>query len=216
MTISNPTLARQVAEGLLNVGAVSLKPDDPFTWASGLHSPIYCDNRVTLSDPDTRSLIASGLATLVDENFPDVQVVAGTATAGIAHAALAADRLSKPMVYVRSKPKDHGKGNQIEGRLAEGASVMMVEDLISTGGSVLDAAAAVQREGGRVLGVLAIFSYELEKGRRAFEEAGLPLYTLSNYPTLIEVAAVSGRISADQRAALATWSADPQAWSDAH
>ncbi|AFV89326.1 MAG: orotate phosphoribosyltransferase [Acidipropionibacterium acidipropionici] len=216
MTISNPTLARQVAEGLLNVGAVSLKPDDPFTWASGLHSPIYCDNRVTLSDPDTRSLIASGLATLVDENFPDVQVVAGTATAGIAHAALAADRLSKPMVYVRSKPKDHGKGNQIEGRLAEGASVVMVEDLISTGGSVLDAAAAVQREGGRVLGVLAIFSYELEKGRRAFEEAGLPLYTLSNYPTLIEVAAVSGRISADQRAALATWSADPQAWSDAH
>lgn len=216
MTISNPTLARQVAEGLLNVGAVSLKPDDPFTWASGLHSPIYCDNRVTLSDPDTRSLIASGLATLVDENFPDVQVVAGTATAGIAHAALAADRLSKPMVYVRSKPKDHGKGNQIEGRLAEGASVVMVEDLISTGGSVLDAAAAVQREGGRVLGVLAIFSYELEKGRRAFEEAGLPLYTLSTYPTLIEVAAVSGRISADQRAALATWSADPQAWSDAH
>lgn len=216
MTISNPTLARQVAEGLLNVGAVSLKPDDPFTWASGLHSPIYCDNRVTLSDPDTRSLIASGLATLVDENFPDVQVVAGTATAGIAHAALAADRLSKPMVYVRSKPKDHGKGNQIEGRLAEGASVVMVEDLISTGGSVLDAAAAVQREGGRVLGVLAIFSYELEKGLRAFEEAGLPLYTLSNYPTLIEVAAVSGRISADQRAALATWSADPQAWSDAH
>lgn len=216
MTISNPTLARQVAEGLLSVGAVSLSPDDPFTWASGLHSPIYCDNRVTLSDPDTRSLIASGLATLVSENFPDVQVVAGTATAGIAHAVLAADRLSKPMVYVRSKPKDHGKGNQIEGRLAEGASVVMVEDLISTGGSVLDAAAAVQREGGRVLGVLAIFSYELEKGHRAFEEAGLPLYTLSNYPALIEVAAGSGRITADQQAALATWSADPQAWSDAH
>ncbi|AXE38979.1 orotate phosphoribosyltransferase [Acidipropionibacterium virtanenii] len=216
MTISNPALARQVAEGLLSVGAVSLSPEAPFTWASGLHSPIYCDNRVTLSDPDTRSLIASGLATLVSENFPDVRAVAGTATAGIAHAALAADRLSKPMVYVRSKPKDHGKGNQIEGRLAEGASVVMVEDLISTGGSVLDAAAAVQREGGHVLGVLAIFSYELEKGHQAFEEAGLPLFTLSNYPTLVEVAAASGRITPDQQETLATWSSDPQAWSDAH
>lgn len=216
MTISNPSLASEVAEGLLSIGAVSLSPDDPFTWASGLHSPIYCDNRVTLSDPGVRSLIAGGLASLVTENFPDAQVIAGTATAGIAHAALAADRLSKPMVYVRAKPKDHGKGNQIEGRLEPGSSVVMVEDLISTGGSVLDAAAAVEREGGHVLGVLAIFSYELDKGHRAFEDAGRPLYTLSNYPTLIEVAAGSGRISADQQAALATWSADPQAWSDAH
>ncbi|MCI1747845.1 MAG: orotate phosphoribosyltransferase [Acidipropionibacterium sp.] len=216
MTISNPTLARSIAQGLLSVGAVSLSPDDPFTWASGMHSPIYCDNRVTLSDPAVRSLIAGGLATLVSENFPQAEVVAGTATAGIAHAALAADRLGRPMVYVRSKPKDHGKGNQIEGRLAPGSSVVMVEDLISTGGSVLDAAAAVEREGGHVLGVLAIFSYELEKGHRAFEKAGLPLYTLSNYPTLIEVAAASGQITASQQEALATWSADPQAWSDAH
>lgn len=216
MTISNPTLARSVAEGLLSVGAVSLSPDHPFTWASGLHSPIYCDNRVTLSDPQTRSLIAEGLASLVAENFPGARVIAGTATAGIAHAALAADRLARPMVYVRSKAKDHGKGNQIEGRLEPGSSVVMVEDLISTGGSVLEAAAAVEREGGHVLGVLAIFSYELAAGRRAFEKAGLPLYTLSNYPTLVEVAAESGSVTDDQRAALATWSADPQAWSEAH
>ncbi|WP_027586659.1 orotate phosphoribosyltransferase [Acidipropionibacterium thoenii] len=216
MTISNHALARTVAEGLLSVGAVSLSPDDPFTWASGMHSPIYCDNRVTLSDPAVRSLIAGGLATLAAENFPQADVVAGTATAGIAHAALAADRLGKPMVYVRSAPKDHGKGNQIEGRLAAGSTVVMVEDLISTGGSVLDAAAAVEREGGRVLGVLAIFCYELEKGRQNFEKAGLPLYTLSNYPTLVEVAASSGAISAAQQAALSTWSSDPQAWSEAH
>lgn len=216
MTISNPTLARSIAEGLLSIGAVSLSPDSPFTWASGLHSPIYCDNRVTLSDPETRSLIAEGLAGLVNENFPEAQVVAGTATAGIAHAALAADRLARPMVYVRSKPKEHGKGNQIEGRLAPGSSVVMVEDLISTGGSVLEAAAAVERQGGHVLGVLAIFSYELEKGHEAFHRAGLALYTLSNYPTLIQVAAEAGSITAGQQAALATWSADPQAWSDAH
>lgn len=216
MTISNSTLARSVAQGLLSVGAVSLSPDEPFTWASGMHSPIYCDNRVTLSDPAVRSLIAGGLATLASENFPRAEVVAGTATAGIAHAALAADRLGRPMVYVRSKPKDHGKGNQIEGRLAPGSSVVMVEDLISTGGSVLDAAAAVEREGGHVLGVLAIFSYELDKGHQAFEKAGLPLYTLSNYPTLIGVAAAAGQITASQQEALTTWSADPQAWSDAH
>ncbi|MDN5976142.1 MAG: orotate phosphoribosyltransferase, partial [Acidipropionibacterium jensenii] len=162
------------------------------------------------------SLIADGLATLVRENFGRVDVVAGTATAGIAHAALAADRLGRPMIYVRSKPKDHGRGNQIEGRMAAGSAVVMVEDLISTGGSVLDAAAAVEREGGTVLGVLAIFSYELEKGRQNFEKAGLPLFTLSNYPTLVEVAAKSGQITAAQQQTLATWSSDPQAWSDAH
>ncbi|MDN6512210.1 MAG: orotate phosphoribosyltransferase [Acidipropionibacterium jensenii] len=216
MTISNPTLAHSVAEALLSVGAVSLSPDEPYTWASGMHSPIYCDNRVTLSDPPARSLIADGLATLVRENFGRVDVVAGTATAGIAHAALAADRLGRPMIYVRSKPKDHGRGNQIEGRMAAGSAVVMVEDLISTGGSVLDAAAAVEREGGPVLGVLAIFSYELEKGRQNFEKAGLPLFTLSNYPTLVEVAAKSGQITAAQQQTLATWSSDPQAWSDAH
>ncbi|WP_130865321.1 orotate phosphoribosyltransferase [Acidipropionibacterium timonense] len=216
MTISNPILAHDVAEALLRIGAVSLSPEEPFTWASGLHSPIYCDNRVTLSDPTTRALIADGLATLVRENFDAAEVIAGTATAGIAHAALAADRLARPMVYVRSQPKDHGRGNQIEGRLTPGSTVVMVEDLISTGGSVLDAARAVEREGSVVEGAVAIFSYELERGRQAFEEVGWPLFTLSNYPTLIEVAESMGRISAPQRAALETWSADPQAWSDAH
>ena len=145
MTISHPDLARDVASALLSIKAVSLSPDQPFTWASGLHSPIYCDNRITLSDPRTRGLIAEGLATLVTENFTHVDVVAGTATAGIAHAALAADRLGTPMAYVRSAPKDHGKGNQIEGRIEPGSSVVMVEDLISTGGSVIEAAKAVER-----------------------------------------------------------------------
>ena len=171
---------------------------------------------MTLSDPQIRDLIASGLAELVRANFDQVDVVAGTATAGIAHAALAADRLGAPMAYVRSAPKDHGRGNQIEGRIPDGSKVVMVEDLISTGGSVLKAAQAVEREGSTVVGVLALFSYQLEKGHRAFEEAGLPLYTLSNYPTLIEVAAESGRITPERLATLQTWSSDPQAWSDAH
>ena len=216
MTISHPDLARDVASALLSIRAVSLSPDQPFTWASGLHSPIYCDNRITLSDPRTRGLIAEGLATLVTENFSHVDVVAGTATAGIAHAALAADRLGAPMAYVRSAPKDHGKGNQIEGRIEPGSSVVMVEDLISTGGSVIEAAKAVERAGSTVVGVLAIFSYELERGHQAFAQTGWPLFTLSNYPTLIEVAAANQAITPDQLAALKTWSADPQAWSDAH
>ena len=216
MTISHPDLARDVASALLSIKAVSLSPDQPFTWASGLHSPIYCDNRITLSDPRTRGLIAEGLATLVTENFSHVDVVAGTATAGIAHAALAADRLGAPMAYVRSAPKDHGKGNQIEGRIEPGSSVVMVEDLISTGGSVIEAAKAVERAGSTVVGVLAIFSYELERGHQAFAQTGWPLFTLSNYPTLIEVAAANQAITPDQLAALKTWSADPQAWSDAH
>ncbi|MEA5633550.1 MAG: orotate phosphoribosyltransferase [Cutibacterium granulosum] len=216
MTISHPDLARDVASALLSIKAVSLSPDQPFTWASGLHSPIYCDNRITLSDPRTRGLIAEGLATLVTENFAHVDVVAGTATAGIAHAALAADRLGTSMAYVRSAPKDHGKGNQIEGRIEPGSSVVMVEDLISTGGSVIEAAKAVERAGSTVVGVLAIFSYELERGHQAFVQTGWPLFTLSNYPTLIEVAAANQAITPDQLAALKTWSADPQAWSDAH
>ncbi|ERS33461.1 orotate phosphoribosyltransferase [Propionibacterium sp. KPL1844] len=216
MTISHPDLARDVASALLSIRAVSLSPDQPFTWASGLHSPIYCDNRITLSDPRTRGLIAEGLATLVTENFSHVDVVAGTATAGIAHAALAADRLGTPMAYVRSAPKDHGKGNQIEGRIEPGSLVVMVEDLISTGGSVIEAAKAVERAGSTVVGVLAIFSYELERGHQAFAQTGWPLFTLSNYPTLIEVAAANQAITPDQLAALKTWSADPQAWSDAH
>jgi len=208
MTVTNNEIAREFAERLLAIEAVSLSPDAPFTWASGLHSPIYCDNRVTLSDPQTRDLIADGLASLVRTNFHQVDVVAGTATAGIAHAALAADRLGAPMAYVRS--------DQIEGRIPAHSKVIMVEDLISTGGSVLKAAQAVEREGSTVVGVLALFSYELEKGHRAFEKAGVPLYTLSNYPILIEVAAESGRITSEQQATLATWSSDPQAWSDAH
>lgn len=216
MTISHPDLARDVASALLSIRAVSLSPDQPFTWASGLHSPIYCDNRITLSDPRTRGLIAEGLATLVTENFSHVDVVAGTATAGIAHAALAADRLGTPMAYVRSAPKDHGKGNQIEGRIEPGSSVVMVEDLISTGGSVIEAAKAVERAGSTVVGVLAIFSYELERGHQAFAQTSWPLFTLSNYPTLIEIAAANQAITPDQLAALKTWSADPQAWSDAH
>lgn len=205
MTVTNNEIAREFAERLLAIEAVSLSPDAPFTWASGLHSPIYCDNRVTLSDPQTRDLIADGLASLVRTNFHQVDVVAGTATAGIAHAALAADRLGAPMAYVRSAPKDHGRGNQIEGRIPAHSKVIMVEDLISTGGSVLKAAQAVEREGSTVVGVLALFSYELEKGHRAFEKAGVPLYTLSNYPILIEVALTDARSFANSACWADSW-----------
>ncbi len=205
-----------VSRALLSIGAVFLRPDEPFTWASGIKSPIYCDNRLILTAPEVRANVEAALADMIAREFPEAEALMGTATAGIAHAAIAANILGLPMGYVRSGNKDHGRQNRIEGKLVPGEKVVVVEDLISTGGSVLEAAAAVEREGGHVLGVLAIFSYELEKGHRAFEEAGLPLYTLSNYPALIETAAGSGLITAAQQEALATWSADPQAWSDAH
>lgn len=157
------TLASQIATQLLDIKAVYLKPEDPFTWASGIKSPIYTDNRVTLSYPKTRDLIENGFVETIRAHFPEVEVIAGTATAGIPHGAIIADKMTLPFAYIRSKPKDHGAGNQIEGRVLKGQKMVIIEDLISTGGSVLNAAAAASREGADVLGVVAISLMSYQK-----------------------------------------------------
>lgn len=206
------TLEKQIAKDLLEIKAVFLSPEDPFTWASGIKSPIYCDNRMTMSYPKIRREIAKGLAEKIKAQFPEVEVIAGTATAGIPHAAWIAEILDLPMVYIRSKAKDHGKGNQIEGRITEGQKMVVIEDLISTGGSVLEACSAAKREGADVLGVAAIFTYELPKGLENFEAAGIPLITLTNYTTLLESALEENYIKAADLELLANWKKDPVNW----
>ncbi|MBM7688728.1 orotate phosphoribosyltransferase [Enterococcus ureilyticus] len=205
-------LAKIIAKDLLEIEAVFLSPNEPFTWASGIKSPIYCDNRITMSYPVVRKDIAKGLADKIKTAFPDVQVIAGTATAGIPHAAWVADILDLPMVYIRSKAKEHGKGNQIEGRIFKGQKMVIIEDLISTGGSVLEAADAAKREGAEVLGVAAIFTYELPKGKENFEEHKMDLLTLTNYSTLIEAALESNYIEEKDVVLLKNWKQDPQNW----
>lgn len=203
---------KQIAKELLSIKAVSLSPNEPFTWASGIKSPIYCDNRLTMSYPDVRRLVAEGLANLIKENYPSVEVIAGTATAGIPHAAWVAEELGLPMVYIRGKSKDHGKKNQIEGRIDNGAKMVIIEDLISTGGSVIDAAQAAKREGADVLGVAAIFTYQLPSGVENFKAAGIPFDTLTNYDELIDVAIENDYISQDDRLLLQEWKKDPASW----
>ncbi|MTD38979.1 orotate phosphoribosyltransferase [Erwinia sp. CPCC 100877] len=205
-------LAKTIAKDLLDIEAVFLSPNEPFTWASGIKSPIYCDNRITMSYPKVRKEIAQGLAAKIKETYPDVEVIAGTATAGIPHAAWVADILDLPMVYIRSKAKDHGKGNQIEGRINEGQKMVIIEDLISTGGSVLEAQTAAEREGAEVLGVAAIFTYELPKGKQNFADQNAKLVTLTNYSTLIEAALESNYIEANDVALLQDWKKDPENW----
>ncbi|HEP6114730.1 orotate phosphoribosyltransferase [Streptococcus pyogenes] len=206
------TLASQIATQLLDIKAVYLKPEDPFTWASGIKSPIYTDNRVTLSYPKTRDLIENGFVETIRAHFPEVEVIAGTATAGIPHGAIIADKMTLPFAYIRSKPKDHGAGNQIEGRVLKGQKMVIIEDLISTGGSVLDAAAAASREGADVLGVVAIFTYELPKASQNFKEAGIKLITLSNYTELIVVAKLQGYITNDGLHLLKKFKEDQVNW----
>lgn len=205
-------LAKNIAKDLLKIEAVFLSPNDPFTWASGIKSPIYCDNRITMSYPMIRKEIAQGLADQIKENYPEVEVIAGTATAGIPHAAWVADILDLPMVYIRSKAKEHGKGNQIEGRISEGQKMVIIEDLISTGGSVLEAAEAAKREGADVLGVAAIFTYELPKGKENFAAQGIELLTLTNYSTLLEAALESQYIEEKDLDLLKEWKQNPEAW----
>jgi len=205
-------ISKAIAKDLLTIEAVFLRPNEPFTWASGIKSPIYCDNRMTMSYPAVRKAIASGLAAQIKEHFPDVEVIAGTATAGIPHAAWVADILDLPMVYIRSKAKDHGKGNQIEGRITEGQKMVVIEDLISTGGSVLEACEAAAREGANVLGVAAIFTYELPQGLTNFEKAQLPLVTLTNYSTMIDAALEMDYIGKEDIALLQQWKQSPQTW----
>lgn len=206
------TLASRIAADLLDIQAVYLKPENPFTWASGINSPIYTDNRITLSYPETRNLIENGFVDTIKAHFPEVEVIAGTATAGIPHGAIIADKMSLPFAYIRSKPKDHGAGNQVEGRVLKGQKMVIIEDLISTGGSVLDAVAAAKREGADVLGVVAIFTYELPKASQNFEEAGVQLITLSTYSDLIQVAKEKGYITADGLQLLQKFKEDQGNW----
>lgn len=204
------TTAKEIASSLLEIGAVHLRPDQPFTWTSGIKSPIYCDNRITMSYPSVRRQIAQAFAALIRETYPDAQVVAGTATAGIPHAAWVAELLDLPMIYVRDKAKGHGRQNQIEGALAAGQKVVVIEDLISTGGSSLKAAQAVQAEGGEVLGVVAIFSYQFPDAEALFADAGVPCATISNFTALLEAAKEQGVISAEQETLLAEWRKAPK------
>ncbi|GGE66065.1 orotate phosphoribosyltransferase [Priestia taiwanensis] len=203
-------MKQQIAEHLLTIGAVFLKPNEPFTWSSGIKSPIYCDNRLTLSYPEVRKDIATGLAKLVEEYYPEVDVIAGTATAGIPHAAWVSDVLNAPMCYVRSKAKEHGKGNQIEGKVAPGQKVVIVEDLISTGGSVITCVEALRQAGCEVLGVVSIFTYELEVGKERMKEANVKNVSLSDYTALTEVAREKGIISEEELMKLTGWRRNPQ------
>ena len=184
----------EIAEALLSIQAVFLRPKDPFTWASGIHSPIYCDNRLTLSFPEVRRKIEKGLAELVREHFPEASALFGTSTAGIAHAALTAEILDLPMGYVRGSAKDHGRQNQIEGALSEGQPVVVVEDLISTGGSVIDCVEVLRKNGAQVLGVVSIFTYGMEKGKKRLKEADVENYSLCDLDSLLPVAAGKGYI----------------------
>jgi len=206
------TQAKQIAKDLLAIEAIFLQPNAPFTWASGIKSPIYCDNRITMSYPQVRRAIAQGLAENIKTTFPDVEVIAGTATAGIPHAAWVAELLDLPLVYIRSQAKAHGKGNQIEGRITPNQKMVVIEDLLSTGGSVLEACSAAKREGADVLGVAAIFTYELPQVAANFAEAGLPFVTLTNYTTLIDVALETGKIQADDVTLLKEWRQSPATW----
>lgn len=212
MLLKMTSLETTIAKDLLEVEAVFLSPNEPFTWASGIKSPIYCDNRITISYPKVRKQIAQGLADKIKAQFPDVQVIAGAATGGVPHAAWVADILDLPMVYIRAKAKDHGKGKQIEGRIEKGQKMVIIEDLISTGGSVLGTCEAAEKEGADVLGVAAIFTYELPKGKENFAAANVPLVTLTNYSTLIEVALASNYISEADLKLLKAWKEDPENW----
>ncbi|MDX5423542.1 MAG: orotate phosphoribosyltransferase [Hymenobacteraceae bacterium] len=204
--------AHQVAAFLLETEAVKLRPEQPFKWSSGWNSPIYCDNRVTLSFPYIRSYIKQQLAELIKESYSEAEAIAGVATAGIAQGALVADLLEMPFLYVRPEPKKHGMGNQIEGRLLEGQKVVLIEDLISTGGSSLKAAAAVQAAGAEVVGMAAIFTYGFAVAEENFRKAGIPLHCLSNYDALTEAALDNGYIPESAMETLADWRKSPETW----
>lgn len=207
--------AQQIARHLLDIDAVRLAPDDPFTWSSGLRAPIYCDNRLTMGYPDVRRVIRDAFADLLQERAWTGDVVAGTATAGIPHAAWLADYLNRPLAYVRSESKGHGRENRIEGVVEPGQSVVLIEDLISTGQSAYSAAEALEQQGASVAAVLAIFTYEFEAATERFAEANLPLHALTDFSTLVALARERGDLSARQWEAISAWQSDPEAWSAA-
>ncbi|HRP88541.1 MAG TPA: orotate phosphoribosyltransferase [Edaphocola sp.] len=200
------------AEKLLQIKALKLNVDQPFTWTSGWKSPVYCDNRRLLSFPFVRDYVKSELANLVFDKFPDAEVIAGVATAGIPHGTLVADLLKLPFVYVRDKAKGHGLGNQIEGTFEPGQKVVVVEDLISTGKSSLAAVEALKAAGAEVIGLVALFTYEFDKASQVFEEAGVPVFTISNYGALVETGLKLGIIKEEQQELLASWRSNPSEW----
>lgn len=190
-------MKKEIAKGLLSIQAVFLRPDEPFTWASGIKSPIYCDNRLTLTAPEVRTKVEEGLMSVIKENYPECEVIMGTSTAGIAHAAIVGHMMGLPMGYVRSSAKDHGRTNKIEGKLEAGQKVVVVEDLISTGGSVLDTVTALREAGAEVLGVASIFTYGMQKGLDRMAAADVKNVSLSDLDSLVEVAAAEGYIKQD-------------------
>jgi len=206
--------ALKVAEFLLQIKAVELKPETPFTWASGLKSPIYCDNRKTLSYPAVRTFLRQQFVEAIQENFGKPDVIAGVATGGIAIGALVAEAMGLPFVYVRSEAKKHGLGNQVEGVLEPDQKVVVIEDLISTGGSSLNAVAALESAGANVLGMVAIFTYGFQRATDAFDAANFKLNTLSNYDALLKYASQGNAISQQQLQTLQSWKSDPQKWSE--
>lgn len=206
------SFARKLAHELLRIDAVVLRPNEPFVWSSGWNSPIYCDNRLTLLHPALRNEIADTLVGFIRSTYPDVQVITGTATAGIPHAAWVSDRMNLPMAYVRSKAKSYGMGNQIEGGVKKGQRTIVIEDLISTGGSIFSVVEALQFVGADVQGCATIFTYQFDVAASKFKEMNLRLDWLTDYPTLIEVALEEGRIKEEDLALLNRWRDEPSTW----
>ena len=202
-------MQKKIAKDLLSIKAVFFRPQEPFTWASGIKSPVYCDNRLTLTAPGVRSDIENGLAQLVKENYPDAEVLMGTSTAGIAHAAITGHLLNMPMGYVRSGAKDHGRQNQIEGRLERGQKVVVIEDLISTAGSVLEVVAVLREAGAEVLGIASIFTYGMKKGLERLAAANVRNVSLTNFDVITEVAAEEGYIKPEEIKQLRTFRDNP-------
>ena len=202
-------MEKKIAKDLLSIGAVFLRPEQPFTWASGIKSPIYCDNRLTLTAPEVRNHVEEGLAELIRKHYPEVEVLMGTSTAGIAHAAITATILNLPMGYVRSGSKDHGRGNQIEGKLEKGQKVVVVEDLISTAGSCIEVVEALRAAGADVLGIVSIFTYGMQKGLDRLAAAEAKNYSLSNLDALVEVAAEEGYIKAEDKERILKFRSNP-------
>lgn len=198
-----------IAEQLLKINAVVLSPEDPFTWASGIKSPVYCDNRLTLAYPDVRGDVIDAFVALIKENYPDAEVIAGTATAGIPHAALIAEKMNLPMAYIRSSAKSHGRKKQIEGIINPRQKTVVIDDLISTGGSVLTAVHAAEEAGAEILGVAAIFTYQLPQASTNFTQEKIQLHTLTDFDTLIHLAEQQGKITGTQLKQLKQWYADP-------
>ena len=206
------SIKHQFARKLMDIKAIKLQPSEPFTWASGWKSPIYTDNRKTLAFPSVRSFVKLALCHTILEQFPEAEAVAGVATGAIAQGALVADELGLPYCYVRPKPKDHGMGNQVEGEIAKGAKVVVVEDLISTGGSSLKAVEALRQYGVEVIGMVASFTYGFPVAEEAFRQAGVTLYTLSDYDHIVSEAAKTGYIKDEQQPVLAEWRKNPAEW----